>query len=110
MAEHQKPARANDEIERVYGVHTVAEALKNMDAVRDASEDYENRAYGAAQFQVVFYGAASADLPRRERDEEHLRQAKECIDRARAALELPRPSTFLGCTRTPEKIPKEDHE
>ena len=29
MADHQKPTRANDEIERLYGVHTVAEALKN---------------------------------------------------------------------------------
>jgi 23S rRNA (guanosine2251-2'-O)-methyltransferase len=29
MADHQKPPLANDEIERLYGVHTVAEALKN---------------------------------------------------------------------------------
>src|SRR5262245_35044729 len=29
MADHQKPSQANDEIERLYGVHTVAEALKN---------------------------------------------------------------------------------
>jgi 23S rRNA (guanosine2251-2'-O)-methyltransferase len=29
MADHQKPAQASDEIERLYGVHTVAEALRN---------------------------------------------------------------------------------
>jgi 23S rRNA (guanosine2251-2'-O)-methyltransferase len=29
MADHQKPSQASEEIERLYGVHTVAEALKN---------------------------------------------------------------------------------
>ena len=29
MADHQKPFQPGDEIERLYGVHTVAEALKN---------------------------------------------------------------------------------
>jgi 23S rRNA (guanosine2251-2'-O)-methyltransferase len=29
MADHQKPLLASEEIERLYGVHTVAEALKN---------------------------------------------------------------------------------
>jgi 23S rRNA (guanosine2251-2'-O)-methyltransferase len=29
MADHQKPSSASDEIERLYGVHPVAEALKN---------------------------------------------------------------------------------
>ena len=42
---------------------------RDMDAVRDAAEDYQQRYYGAAQFQVVFQGLSSADLPRSERDE-----------------------------------------
>ena len=50
--------------------HAVAAAIKrDMDAVRDAAEDYQQRYYGAAQFQVVFQGIQSADLPRGERDE-----------------------------------------
>jgi hypothetical protein len=48
----------------------VADAIKrDMDAVRDAAEDYQQRYYGAAQFQVVFNGLSSADLPKGERDE-----------------------------------------
>jgi hypothetical protein len=48
----------------------VADAIKrDMDAVRDAAEDYQQRHYGAAQFQVVFHGLSSADLPKGERDE-----------------------------------------
>jgi hypothetical protein len=42
---------------------------RDMDAVRDAAEDYQQRYYGAAQFQVVFQGLSSADLPRSERDD-----------------------------------------
>jgi hypothetical protein len=42
---------------------------RDMDAVRDAAEDYQQRYYGAAQFQVVFQGLSGADLPRSERDE-----------------------------------------
>ncbi len=42
---------------------------RDMDAVREAAEDYQQRHYGAAQFQVVFQGLSSADLPRAERDE-----------------------------------------
>src|SRR5687768_16823518 len=42
---------------------------RDMDAVRDAAEDYQQRYYGAAQFQVVFQGLSSADLPRAERDD-----------------------------------------
>jgi hypothetical protein len=42
---------------------------RDMDAVRDAAEDYQQRYYGAAQFQVVFQGLSSADLSRSERDE-----------------------------------------
>lgn len=42
---------------------------RDMDAVRDASETYTIRAYGAAQFQVVFSGLISADMHRPERDE-----------------------------------------
>ncbi|MGB7156819.1 MAG: hypothetical protein WBD40_02055 [Tepidisphaeraceae bacterium] len=42
---------------------------RDMDAVRVAAEDYQQRYYGAAQFQVVFQGLSSADLPRSERDD-----------------------------------------
>lgn len=42
---------------------------RDMDTVRDAAEDYQQRYYGAAQFQVVFQGLSSAGLPRAERDE-----------------------------------------
>jgi hypothetical protein len=42
---------------------------RDMDAVRDAAEDYQQRHYGAAQFQVVFQGLSSSDLPRSERDD-----------------------------------------
>jgi hypothetical protein len=34
--------------------------------------------------------------PIREMDYEHLRQARDCLNEARAALALPVPSTFLG--------------
>jgi hypothetical protein len=48
----------------------VASSIKrDMDAVRDAAEDYQQRYYGAAQFQVVFQGLAVTELPRGERDE-----------------------------------------
>ncbi|MBA3272925.1 MAG: exosortase-associated EpsI family protein [Chthoniobacterales bacterium] len=42
---------------------------RDMDAVRHASENFQTRAYGATQFQVVFSGVISADLSRQERDE-----------------------------------------
>lgn len=42
---------------------------RDMDAVREAAEDYQQRHYGAAQFQVVFQAPSSADLPQIERDE-----------------------------------------
>ncbi len=42
---------------------------RDMDAVRDAAEDYQQRYYGAAQFQVVFQGLSSTDLSRAERDD-----------------------------------------
>ena len=48
----------------------VATAIKrDMDAVRDAAEDYQQRYYGAAQFQVVFQELQSAGLSRGDRDE-----------------------------------------
>jgi hypothetical protein len=40
-----------------------------MKALEEAAEDYQQRYYGAAQFQVVFSGLASADRSRDERDE-----------------------------------------
>lgn len=42
---------------------------RDMDAVRQASENFQTRAYGAAQFQMVFSGEISSDLSRKERDE-----------------------------------------
>ena len=38
--------------------------MRNMDGVRKAAEDYQQRYYGAAQFQVMM----NADLPQAERD------------------------------------------
>ena len=42
--------------------------VRDMKGVEQAAEDYQQRYYGAAQFQVVFYGLVSADLSRDERD------------------------------------------
>jgi hypothetical protein len=53
----------------VPGGRNHAPLRRDMDAVRDAAEDYQQRYYGAAQFQVVFQGLSSADLPRAERDD-----------------------------------------
>jgi hypothetical protein len=39
--------------------------LRDMEGVRRAAEDYQQRYYGAAQFQVLM----NADLPQQERDE-----------------------------------------
>lgn len=43
--------------------------VRDMKGVEQAAEDYQQRYYGAAQFQVVFHGLASADRSRDERDE-----------------------------------------
>jgi len=43
--------------------------VRDMKGVEEAAEDYQQRYYGAAQFQVVFGGLASADRSREERDE-----------------------------------------
>ena len=53
----------------VPGGRTHEPLRRDMDAVREAAEDYQQRYYGAAQFQVVFQGLSSADLPRSERDD-----------------------------------------
>ena len=45
--------------------HVVAD----MKAVETAAEDYQQRYYGAAQFQVVFHSLASVDLSQAERDD-----------------------------------------
>jgi hypothetical protein len=39
--------------------------VRDMDGVKAAAEDYQQRYYGAAQFQLVFH----ADLPQTQRDE-----------------------------------------
>lgn len=43
--------------------------VRDMKGVERAAEDYQQRYYGAAQFQVVFHGQASAERSREERDE-----------------------------------------
>src|SRR5262245_44963764 len=43
--------------------------VPNMKGVETAAVDYQQRYYGAAQFQVVFHSLASVDLTPRERDE-----------------------------------------
>lgn len=43
--------------------------VRNMKGVEQAAEEYEQRYYGAAQFQVVFQRQTSADRTRYERDE-----------------------------------------
>ncbi len=42
--------------------------MRDMKGVEKAAEDYQQRYYGAPQFQVVFHGLASADQSRDERD------------------------------------------
>ncbi len=53
----------------VPGGKTAHPLKRDMDAVIDAAENYQQRYYGAAQFQVVFQGPISGDLPRAERDD-----------------------------------------
>lgn len=43
--------------------------VRDMQGVVDAAEDYQQRYYGAAQFQLVFSGLASDDLSQAEHDE-----------------------------------------
>lgn len=43
--------------------------VRNMKGVEEAAEDYQQRYYGAAQFQVVFQSQGSAERSRSERDE-----------------------------------------
>jgi hypothetical protein len=43
--------------------------VRDMKGVERAAEDYQQRYYGAAQFQVVFQGLASAEPSRDQRDE-----------------------------------------
>ena len=40
-----------------------------MKGVEQAAEDYQQRYFGAAQFQVVFQSEGAAQRPREERDE-----------------------------------------
>ena len=43
--------------------------VRDMEGVKSAAADYQQRYYGAAQFQVVFYRPASSELSREQRDE-----------------------------------------
>jgi hypothetical protein len=42
---------------------------RDIDGVKAAAEDYQQRYYGAAQFQVQFSSRVDGDLPQSERDE-----------------------------------------
>jgi hypothetical protein len=42
---------------------------RDIDGVKSAAEDYQQRYYGAAQFQLEFRGRINGDLPQSERDE-----------------------------------------
>ncbi len=42
--------------------------VRDMKGIEQAAEDYQQRYYGAAQFQMVFHGQASALRSREERD------------------------------------------
>lgn len=43
--------------------------FRDMDAVGEAAADYQQRYYGAAQFQVVFHSPANADQEKQDHDE-----------------------------------------
>jgi hypothetical protein len=43
--------------------------VRDIQGVEQAAEDYQQRYYGAAQFQVVFQATSSDQLSREERDE-----------------------------------------
>jgi hypothetical protein len=43
--------------------------VRDIQGVEEAAEDYQQRYYGAAQFQVVFQSASSDQMSREERDE-----------------------------------------
>src|SRR4030095_2767441 len=43
--------------------------VRDIQGVEEAAEDYQQRYYGAAQFQVVFQSEGSAERSREERDE-----------------------------------------
>lgn len=64
-------ADGRDTITTVYSFlivpnHGIAPTMKDVEAT---AEDYQERYFGAAQFQVVFESAAGADRPVSERDE-----------------------------------------
>lgn len=42
--------------------------FRDMEAVGESAADYQQRYYGAAQFQVVFHGLANADQEKEDRD------------------------------------------
>jgi hypothetical protein len=43
--------------------------VRDMEGIKQAAQDYQQRYYGAAQFQVVFSGPVNGDLEQSERDE-----------------------------------------
>jgi hypothetical protein len=64
-------AQGHDIITTVYSFlivpnHGIAATMKDVEST---AEDYQERYFGAAQFQVVFEAAAGADRPGSERDE-----------------------------------------
>ena len=43
--------------------------VRDIQGVEEAAEDYQQRYYGAAQFQVVFQSSSSEQMTREQRDE-----------------------------------------
>jgi hypothetical protein len=43
--------------------------VRDIKGVEEAAEDYQQRYYGAAQFQVVFQSLSNDALPQEQRDE-----------------------------------------
>jgi hypothetical protein len=56
--------------------------VRDMDGVRKAAGDYEQRYYGAAQFQLVM----NADLPQQQRDEIFTTLMEPCVPAIRTLL------------------------
>ena len=46
-----------------------SDTLLDMDALQRAAKDYQRRAFGAAQFQLVFFGPGRPPLGQKQRDE-----------------------------------------
>ncbi|MGF1632710.1 MAG: hypothetical protein ACFCVE_02575 [Phycisphaerae bacterium] len=77
----------------VYNFMVVPERgiFRDIQAVQSAAEDYQQRYYGAAQFQLVFDGLTATQLSRYERDELFVtlfRQALPLIEKLKSGANL----------------------